>query len=208
MFPGLTELAEGGDTGPISAAFAASPAGVAGGVDSTLTATDGPDGAPVFAPGESSSILLDAGDATVNRYFSYASMVIPSNDLFFANADPMGVELFDAGGNFSGPVEILIYGRDVRDNGTEFNSAFNDAAFSANGGDRIPEDELIRPFFTDPGDQGYLDSFIGTQVATGATIESSFDSDSLIARITIVPAPASAGLLGMGGLLIARRRRA
>jgi hypothetical protein len=207
-FPGLTDLAENGNTGPLGGAFAASPAGLAGGVHTTLFATDGPDGAPVFAPGESASVLFDAGDSSLNRYFSYASMVIPSNDLFFAAADPMGIEIFDAAGNFNGPMEILIFGGDVRDNGTELNSAINDAAFSALDGQSIPENVLIRSLFGDPGDQAYLDSFIGTQVATGDTLLGSFGAGDLIARITIVPTPSTAALIGLSGLVGLGRRRA
>ena len=205
-FPGITEIAEGGDTGPISDRFAASSAGLAGGVQTTVAGTDGPDGAPVYAPGESFSFNLNVGDSTVNRYFSYASMVVPSNDLFFANGNPMAHELFDAGGTFNGPMTIEIYGRDVNDNGTEVNNAFGGAAFSANGGADMDESFVIRDFFTDAGDEGYLMSFVGTDTAIGTTITNAFDGSTLIARITIVPAPASLMLLGGAGLMARRRR--
>ncbi|MFK7883827.1 MAG: spondin domain-containing protein [Phycisphaerales bacterium] len=205
-FPGITSLAENGATGQISAAFAGSAAGIAGGVDGTVAATS--QDAPVFSPGESASFSLDVGDATVNRYFSYASMLVPSNDLFFANGNPLAIELFDAGGNFLGPRVIEIYGSDLNDNGTEVNSATNDAAFSTNDGQALPESEVIRNFFTQTGDQAYLDSFIGSTTPNGATITNSFGSGDLIARITVTPTPGTAGLLAMGGLIAARRRRA
>ena len=207
-FPGITEIAENGNTGPISDAFAASGAGAAGGVDATIIAdTIGP---PVFNPGESATFNLNVGDTMVNRYFSYASMVIPSNDLFVANGDPFAHELFDVGGNFIGPVEILIFGRDVNDNGTEVNNAFGDAAFSANDGQSVPEFAVIRSFFTDAGDDDYLASFLGTQTVSGDTINEVFGADDLIARITIdvVPAPGAAALFGVALLGTRRRRRA
>ncbi len=208
-FPGLTALAEHGNTGPLMDAFTSSPAGLAGGWQTTLVADDGPDDAPVFAPGESMTLNLDVDDPGVNRFFSYASMVVPSNDLFFANDDFRGIELFDDAGNFNGPLVILVLGGEVYDNGTEVNDAMHDAAFSTLDGQSIPEHELVRAFFTsNPDDQDYLDSFIGTEVANGDIIGSSFGPDEIVARITITPTPATAALLGLAGCVsLVRRRR-
>lgn len=203
-WPGITEIAEGGDTSVLGGRFGSDqPAGS----QTTITAVAFGGDAPVFSPGESTTVSFNAGDPTVNRYFSFASMIIPSNDLFFGNDGPMGYELFDAAGNFNGPITIDIYGMDVRDNGTEVNDAFGGAAFSTNGGMGVDEMNPIREFFTDNGDAGYLQSFVGSMTANGATIGSTFGSGDLIARITIVPAPASVALLGLGGLAAARRRR-
>ncbi|HED54288.1 MAG TPA: hypothetical protein ENJ00_08820 [Phycisphaerales bacterium] len=206
-FPGLTSLAEVGNTGPLSSSFSMSPAGVAGGVQTTAVALDMD--APVFSPGESTTFNLDIGDPAVNRYLSFASMVVPSNDLFVGNDDPTAYMLFDNAGTFAGPLVIEIYGRDVRDNGTEVNSATNDAAFSTNDGQALPESAAIRPFFTDAGDTDYLNSFIGSTTANGATINSVFAENDLIARITInaVPAPGTVALFSSCGLLALRRRR-
>ncbi len=208
-FPGITQLAENGNTAPLSDAFAASAAGAAGGVQATVTASAFDGDAPVFSPGESTTFNLDVGDASVNRYFSFASMVIPSNDLFVGNDDAFAYELFNNDGVFIGPLVIEIYGRDVNDNGSEVNSADNDAAFSTNDGQSLPEFGVIRDFFTDIADADYLDSFIGSNTPNGATIGSSFGADDLIARITInqVPAPSSVMALLGGGLLMTRRRR-
>jgi len=208
-FAGITQLAENGNTAPLSNAFAASAAGAAGGAQATVTATAFEGDAPVFSPGESTTFNLDVGDSSINRYFSFASMVVPSNDLFVGNDDAFAYELFNAAGNFNGPLVIEIYGRDVNDNGSEVNSAANDAAFSANDGQSLPEFGVIRDFFTDIADGAYLDSFIGSNTANGATIGSGFGADDLIARITInqVPAPSGAFALLGGGLLLTRRRR-
>lgn len=206
-FPGITDLAETGNTAPISSAFANSAAGAAGGVDATLASFAFDGDAPVYSPGESNTFDLDIGDASVNRYFSYASMVVPSNDLFFANGNQTAVELFDALGNFNGPRVIEIYGRDINDNGTEVNSAANDAAFSANDGQALPEFLTIRNFFTEAGDENYLSSFFGSNTANGATISSAFGADDLVARITITPAPSGMMALAGAGLIASRRRR-
>jgi len=203
----MTNIAEIGNTGPLMDLFGASAAGLAGGVQTTATAVAFDGDAPVFSPGESTIFDLDIGDSTINRYLSYASMVVPSNDLFIANADSMAHMLFDAAGNFTGPIVIEIYGRDVNDNGTEVNSAVNDAAFSANDGQALPESLFIRDFFTNPSDAGYLDSFFGSTTANGATIGSAFGADDLIGRITITPAPSSIAMLSGLGLIGLRRRR-
>ena len=207
-FTGITELAETGNTAPISGAFASSAAGAAGGVDATLASFAFDGDAPVYSPGESNTFELEIGDASVNRFFSYASMIIPSNDLFFANGNPTAIELFDVAGNFNGPRVIEIYGRDINDNGTEVNSAANDAAFSTNDGQSLPEFNVIRDFFTNPDDTSYLDSFLGSGTANGATISSAFGADDLVARITVTPAPAGALAFAGAGLMASRRRRA
>jgi len=200
----LTNVAEIGNTGPLSALFSAS---APGGAQTTATAVAFDGDAPVFSPGESTVFNLDIGDSTINRYLSYASMVVPSNDLFVANGNPMAHMIFDAAGNFTGPTVIEIYGRDVNDNGTEQNSAANDAAFSTNDGQALPESVAIRGLFTNPDDAGYLSSFIGSGTPNGATIGSAFGADDLIARITITPAQGTAAMLGGAGLLALRRRR-
>lgn len=74
---------------------------------------------PVFAPGVSNSFVFDL-DPTQDRYFSFLSMVIPSNDAFIGNGNPIGHEIFDASGNFLGH-DFIFVGANVRDAGTEIN---------------------------------------------------------------------------------------
>lgn len=57
---------------------------------------------------------------TTSRYFSYGSMILPSNDAFVANEDPMAVQIYDAAGNFTGG-EFIVAGGNVWDAGTEQN---------------------------------------------------------------------------------------
>lgn len=182
-FPGLEALAEEGNTQPISDAFSASQAGENGGVQTTVAAAATPP--PVFSPGESVAHLIEAGDPAVNRYFSYASMVVPSNDLFVASSVGTTHEVFDADGVFQGPVTIEIFGRDVVDCGTEVNDITGGAAFTSEAGE--PADEmnpLARLYMADP-DAEYLQSIVGVETATGAAISSAFGSDDLLARITV-----------------------
>lgn len=193
----LETLAEDGDIAPLSASFAGQ--GVDGGVAP---------GSP-FGPSGSSFASMASADFSVdpasNGYFSFASMIIPSNDAFVGNDNPMAYSLFDADGNFTGPVTIEITGANIYDAGTEVNATMGGAAFSALGGDSTTEAMPI-------GMHAGLDDFIGTGTANGETIASAFGADSVIARITIsqaVPEPSSTLLLAFAipaiGLLRKRR---
>ncbi|ADE13480.1 conserved hypothetical protein [Nitrosococcus halophilus Nc 4] len=118
----LEQLAEDRNNDPLSAEFMASEPD---GTDATITESSrilGP-----FDPGSRARQTFDLNPAT-NRFFSYATMVIPSNDAFIANANPQAHELFDAEGNFIGPITFTVLGTQVRDAGTEANTE-TDAAF-------------------------------------------------------------------------------
>lgn len=173
-FGGLELLAEEGDTSGVSDRFAATSSGV----DTTITSPAGFAGAPVFEPGEVVMQTLDVPDPDRNRYFSYASMIIPSNDAFSANLNSREVELFDRQGRFRGPQTINIFGRNVWDAGTEVNDPFGGAAFSTEGGGSVEENGVIHRLTQ-------LDDFIGSGLPTGSTLVSAFSPDTLLARITI-----------------------
>jgi len=202
LLPGITEIAELGDTSVISQRLVNE---VMNGVGQTFAEPNGP---PVFSPGESASTTFDVGDATSNRFLNYASMVVPSNDLFVGNDN--AIELFDAAGNFIGPVVIDIFGADVYDNGSEINDISNGPAF-VNGVDAMgggAEGGVVRPFFTNqPADDAYLNSIIGTQTAPGPTVTQAFGAGDQIGRITITPEPATAALMLVTGVFAVRRRR-
>lgn len=120
--PALERLAEDGNNAPLSKEFTAS---VPNGVEATITDPSGVSGP--FDPGSRVSQKFNLDPAT-NRFFSYATMVIPSNDAFIGNANPQAHELFDAEGNFTGPISFTVLGRQVKDSGTEANTE-TDAAF-------------------------------------------------------------------------------
>jgi len=123
---GVERFAEDGDGAVLRMDFAVM-AGAAGGMDDLITAPEGFAGAPVFDPGDAGSIQVEV-DSQTNRYLSFMSMVIPSNDAFMGNHNPRAIELFDAAGEFNGKQIITVLGSMVWDAGTELNTEM-DAAF-------------------------------------------------------------------------------
>ncbi|MGF1500862.1 MAG: spondin domain-containing protein [Paracoccaceae bacterium] len=123
---GLERLAEDGTIETIGAEFA--DATGAGGVAGAVFGFDGAPG-PID-PGESTSATLFVDpDAVGPGFFTWATMVIPSNDAFLSNPDdPAALAIFDADGSFAGPITLTITGADVRDAGTEANTE-EEAAF-------------------------------------------------------------------------------
>ena len=106
-------LAEDANTAGITAAF--SDNGV--GVQQTIP---GPTGDfNNFVSGDSVSVEFIV-DPDSDRYFSYGSMILPSNDAFIANGDPLAWEIFDEDGNFVA-TDITVTGANVWDAGTEVN---------------------------------------------------------------------------------------
>ena len=174
-FGGLEDLAEEGITDGLTERLAEE---VEGSTSATITAPDGFQGAPVFSPGEVVTQTIDVNNPSENRFFSFASMLIPSNDAFVANLARRAHSLFNSRGEFRGPLEITIYGNDVYDAGTEENSPTGGAAFSTGGGESTDEGGRIRR-------SNGLDDFIGTGIPTGSTINSAFSRQTPIARITI-----------------------
>ncbi|MEO0438831.1 MAG: spondin domain-containing protein, partial [Pseudomonadota bacterium] len=109
--PAVERLAEDGATGPITEAFDAL---VPGAPQATMFGPAGP-----LAPGDSSVVTLQV-EPSVDRYFSYASMLIPTNDAFIANGSPFAHQLFTEDGSFVGS-SFVVAGSEVLDAGTEVN---------------------------------------------------------------------------------------
>ena len=199
-YAGLEAIAELGDTTTRSGAFNTI---ATSGVDATFASGTG---APVFEPGESQTFTLDVVNGSVNRFFSFAAMVVPSNDLFVGNPG-LGAELFDAGGNFNGAMTFDLFGTSVWDAGTEVNDIASGPAFvvgqDATAG--TTEGGVIQPLFNDANAGAYLDSILGTQTPVN-TISSRFGEATPLYRITVTPEPATLGLLGLFGLALVRRR--
>lgn len=119
---GLERLAEDGTVAPISAEFIAQTG--QGGVDATVFGAGG-----AIAPGERARSTINVTDAQGQGFFTWATMVIPSNDAFLSVPDnPLADPIFDADGNFLGPIVIERSGADVLDAGTEVNNEL-EAAF-------------------------------------------------------------------------------
>ncbi len=193
-------LAEGGDPSGLAGEIGL----IANSVNGVIVAPDGFGGAPIFDPGNDMGMSTFDVDPSDNRYFSYASMIIPSNDAFIGNDDATAYEIFDDIGNFTG-VDILVFAGEIWDAGTELNDG-QGAAFSALGGTSTDEKEAIAL-------HAGLDNFLNTDTAAGTTITAIPSADTAIARITIsqVPEPAIVALfatgLGMMLVTVGRRRR-
>lgn len=115
--PGLESLAEDGSTELISEEFLSSGAGV---VDGTITGDEGATPG-IIDVGETTSFTFTVDRSLASsRYFNYASMILPSNDAFIANGDPLAHEIFDAEGNFLG-ADFFVTGDEALDTGTEVN---------------------------------------------------------------------------------------
>ncbi len=150
----LERLAEDGNTGPLSEAFQSAGAGS---TDATLPGPNGP-----IAPNDvlMHTFTLDATDPA-DRYLSMASMVIPSNDAFVANGDPVAHPIFDESGAVVA-VDFFVVGGDVRDAGTEVNDELpaNTAFFGQAAPDTgDAEDGVVsaHPGFNPVGSGGILD---------------------------------------------------
>lgn len=210
---GIETIAELGDVSDLPAErLAVDPDSVAGVVF-------GPTIPPLLA-GETGSVDITIADPAMQRFFTFLSMIVPSNDTFIGNDNPLAYMLFDAAGQFLGPQTINVTGTQIYDAGTEVNDPLAGPAF-VNGQDAMLGAEqggvVTRGLFG-------LETFAGLQTAAGFTLDGAlidFLSDPAafsVARIDIdlvgdvapIPLPAGAWMmlsaLGLGGL-VARRRR-
>ncbi|MEO1696437.1 MAG: spondin domain-containing protein [Planctomycetota bacterium] len=108
----IEAVAEDGNNGPLTATFASRLPNAP-----QVMGLAGPTGP--LSPGQSARTTLLV-DPTLYRYFSYASMIIPSNDFFIANGSPLAHPLFDATGAFVGR-PFVVSGDETNDAGTEVN---------------------------------------------------------------------------------------
>lgn len=194
--PALQRVAELGSGSLWLAAFSAADPG----------ATVGTVGGAPLMPGLSASTTVQV-DTALNPYFSYAAMVVPSNDFFLGNDSPTEYRLFNADGSLA-ISSISVRARDLWDAGTEvFDPAA--AAFVGNAALRADQQSVVAHNFAE------LAAFNGLTTAAGYTFRSGLAADSELYRISFVaapvPEPASlalmlAGLCSVGWL--ARRRRA
>jgi hypothetical protein len=185
---GLEHMAEDGDSTTLSSEFAS----IGLGFDAVITNPEGFAGAPIFDPGLSTQMVFELNPMT-NQYFSYVTMVLPSNDAFIANADPKMHQLFDADGKFTGGVSFKVYGAQVRDAGTEENTE-SDAAFfnqtAANTGNTTLDNVSIHPGYNGSvgNPNGSPQIFLGGANPAGFSFDENADftlSGSQIAEIAV-----------------------
>lgn len=200
----LERIAEDGDTAPITSDFSASGAGTVQGT--ILGAGLGPNTPPVIPPNTTATakFTLD-GTLASSQYFSYAAMLVPSNDAFFANGDPLEHKIFDDNGNFLG-ADFIILGSEILDAGTEdndeipANTALLGQATPNTGVTTVGGTVAQHPGFIPNGN--ILTAFPGADFTT---------SGYQVARIRVeeVQVPESentVGLLLLGGLFLVSRR--
>jgi len=109
----MERLCEDGNNGPITEDFATL---ILGGTDTTIPGPNGP-----IAPGEfaTAEFVLESTDP-INKYFSYASMILPSNDFCISNGNPFAHAIFDDNGEFIAQ-DFFVVGSETLDSGTEVN---------------------------------------------------------------------------------------
>ena len=157
---------------------------------------------PVLDAGETATLRITV-DAS-NRYLTFLSMIIPSNDAFIGNDNPFAYEIFDAAGAFTGisPIEVTL--GDIWDAGTEVNNGIG-AAFNAAGGVGTDQNGTIS-LLGDPS------ALFGQNTAAGTTIGSVLGNSVATISVAAVPLPAglplmatALGLFGLAGLKRTRR---
>ena len=193
---GIVSVAEGGVGGQWQADFAAADP----------NSTRGIIGMPLL-PGQtrSQSFLVNTG---LNPFFTFAAMVVPSNDLFIGNDNPTGFRLFDASGNLL-INSINQFVSSIWDAGSEVAIVAN-AAFVVNGNNalRVAQNGVVSFSASELG------VFNGETTAAGYVFSNgSLSQNTPIYRIdfqsSTVPEPSTVVLLGAGfiGLALASRRK-
>src|SRR5690606_1515221 len=144
-------------------------------------------------------------DTSINSFFSFASMVVPSNDFFIGNDSPDAFRLFDASGNFA-LNEITVLARDIWDAGSEVFDPVA-AAFVGNNDLRADQNSVVALKFA------VFAAFNDLPTAAGSILDSQLAAGTAVYRISFqaapVPVPAALPLL-MSALValgaLARRR--
>jgi hypothetical protein len=192
--PGIISVAEGGSGTQWLADLAA--------IDPT--ATRGTIGG-LLLPGQSASMSFDV-NVGLNRYFSFANMVVPSNDFFLGNDRPL--QLFNSSGDLM-INSILQSTNQIWDAGSELFDP-NAAAFVGNNDLRSAQNSVVALNFAE------LAGFNGLTTGAGYVFDSQLAAQQNVYRIDLssspitVPEPDSAALVSAGLLVLgwmARRKR-
>jgi hypothetical protein len=169
------------------------------------TATRGTIGG-LLQPGQSASMSFNV-DVGLNRYFSFANMVVPSNDFFLGNDKPL--LLFNSAGDLM-INSILQSTNQIWDAGSELFDP-QAAAFVGNNDLRTAQNSVVAFNFAE------LEGFNGLPTGAGYIFNSQLAGQQNVYRIDLTSSPVSvpepnsvalltAGLAGLGWM--ARRKRA
>jgi hypothetical protein len=178
----IVSVAEGGSGSAWFPAFAAADPGA-------VLGTVVPNPAGALTPGLTGSAVFTF-DAALNPFFTFAAMVVPSNDFFIGNDNPTQYRLFNSTGQLVlNTIEQTA--RDIWDAGSEAFDPAN-AAFLVvgNNAGRTPQNGVVNFNFAE------LTGFNGLTTAAGYVFNSALTADSPIYRISfaVVPEPGSMGL--------------
>ncbi|MEO6277330.1 spondin domain-containing protein [Roseateles sp.] len=205
---GIERAAEDGSAAQLSTIFGAT---ASGGVQGTLP------GPPAF-PGAVRTLTLTGVDlAGINRYFSYAAMVVVSNDFFIGNDNATQFDLSSLANG--GKLSLMVGGAGhVWDAGTEvndFNYSLANGAYGLGGGQTggnqgMDEHGTVHLVTGNPYTSFAGQDLVPAGYQWGAL---DFSSQGAFARVDIevsaVPEPSSAlmmlGGLGLAGLVVRRR---
>lgn len=206
--PALESLAEDGSTAALDSAFnLAQASGISG------QANGGP-----LAPSNSSTTVFNNLSATDNNWFSYAAMVIPSNDFFIGNNDPLAWNIASL---INGETDSLSFNVvRVYDAGTEVNdfatSAGNGLFANVSGGQGGPNQDTDENAFITIASGADFSSFANLGNVTGSDVSGfNFDNYDSIATIQLsavaaVPEPETYAmfLAGLGLIGFMNNKRA
>ena len=193
----IISVAEGGSGSAWLPAFAAAdPTAVLGSLGGALT------------PGSTVQSGIITVDPNVNAFFTFGSMIIPSNDFFIGNDDPREYRLFDANGRLA-LKSINVKASEIWNAGSEAFDPAN-AAFLVGGNNslRTPENGVVGFDFSE------LAGFNGLTTAAGYVFNSQLRADQDVYRISFsaTPEPGTWAMMilgfGAAGWRIRRRRAA
>jgi hypothetical protein len=189
----IVTIAEGGSGSTWFPAFqAAEP-------NADLNSLFGPGGP--FLPGDTSSEVFEIDSS--NRFFTFGTMVVPSNDHFLGNANPMAFEVLDTNGNLL-LTSITEDASRIWDAGSETENPAN-AAFLVGGINDQRENENLPVMFNFAD----LSAFNGLTTAAGYVFDSSLlSANTPVLRISFeqVPEPSSWLMIGASLVSMAGRR--